>query len=138
MDTSAGFSKQEVTEFIQTHFSDTGNRFEIEELNSSGVTLTFTVTERSLRPGGTVSGPALMLIADCALYMAILGRTKTGIKAVTTNLSFNFFRKAPGDQNIRAECRLLKMGKTLATGEVFMYSVNSDEPIAHAVGTFAL
>ena len=138
MDTSSGFTKQEVSDFIRTHFSDAGERFHIEELSPSGVALTFHITERSLRPGGTVSGPALMLIADCALYMAILGNNKAGIRAVTTNLSFNFFRKAAGDQNIRAKCKMLKIGKTLATGEVFMYSGDSEDPVAHAVGTFAL
>lgn len=138
MDNTNGFTQQEVSDFISMHFADAEQRLEIKQLNAEGVVFIFKITKRFLRPGGTVSGPTLMLIADCALYMAILGRQKTGITAVTTNLSFNFFRKSPGDQNIRAECKLLKVGKRLATGEVFMYAEHSDDPVAHAVGTFAL
>lgn len=138
MDNINGFTQQEVTNFIRMHFAEAGQSLDIKQLDSEGVVFVFNISKRFLRPGGTVSGPTLMLIADCALYMAILGRQKTGITAVTTNLSFNFFRKAPGDQNIRAECKLLKVGKTLATGEVFMYSEHSDDAVAHAVGTFAL
>src|ERR687884_137197 len=70
---------------------------------------------RSLRPGGTVSGPVLMTLADVAIYVAILASIGWVPLAVTTNLNINFLRKpAPGD--LMAECRLLKLGKRLAVG----------------------
>lgn len=133
-----GFTKEELALFLDKSFASAGQLFSINEITEDGVIITYKVNERSLRPGGTVSGPAIMLIGDCALYLAILAQQKTALTAVTTNLSFNFFRKGPGDQNIRAVCKMLKVGKKLATGEVLMYSEQSNELIAQAVGTFAL
>src|SRR5690606_10732181 len=59
-----------------------------------------------LRPGGTVSGPVLMTVADVALYVAILGEIGNVALAVTTNLNVNFLRKPSADAAIIAECRL--------------------------------
>ena len=58
--------------------------------------------------------------------------------AVTTNLSINFLRKPRADCRVVARCRLLKLGKTLAVGEVYVYSEGEDEPVAHATGTYAI
>lgn len=132
------FSKEQISDFISTHFPAANQRFSITHIGENTAELIFNIRADSLRPGGTVSGPTLMMVADFALYVAIIAKLETGKQAVTTNLSFNFFRKGSGEHDVRAECRLLKVGKTLATGEVFLYSLNSDEPIAHAVGTFAL
>ena len=73
--------------------------------------------ERHLRPGGTVSGPAMMALADLALYVAMLAQIGPVALAVTTNLAFNFLRK-PEPRGLVAECRLLKLGRRLAVGEV--------------------
>lgn len=133
-----GFTKEELSIFLENSFASAGQFFSIEEVTEDGIIILYKVNERSLRPGGTVSGPAIMLIADCALYLAILGQQKNAMTAVTSNLSFNFFRKSPGDQNIRAVCKILKFGKKLATGEVLMYTEQSNDLVAQAVGTFAL
>ena len=58
--------------------------------------------------------------------------------AVTSSLSFNFLRKPSSDSDIVGVCKLLKLGRTLAVGEVALYSHGSDEPVAHAVGTYAI
>ena len=58
--------------------------------------------------------------------------------AVTTNLNINFLRKPSADMDLLADCRLIKVGKRLAIGEVTIYSDGSDEPVAHAVGTYAI
>jgi acyl-coenzyme A thioesterase PaaI-like protein len=96
------------------------------------------VGEAELRPGGTVSGPVMMATADVALYVAILGEIGIVPLAVTTSLSFNFMRKPAGDRDVIGVCKLLKLGRTLAVGEVTLYSEGSDEPVAHAVGTYAI
>lgn len=132
------FSVEEITNFISKHFPAAKQRFTILNVGDNSATIQFKISDEHLRPGGTVSGPTLMMIADFALYVAIIAKLESGKTAVTTNLSFNFFRRGSGSHDVRAECRLLKVGKTLATGEVFLYSENSDDAIAHAVGTFAL
>ena len=96
------------------------------------------VGSRELRPGGTVSGPVMMATADVALYVALLAEIGMVPLAVTTSLSFNFLRKPPADRHIVGECRLLKLGRTLAVGEVNLYSEGLPDPVAHAVGTYAI
>ena len=97
------------------------------------------VTEADLRPGGTISGPTMMGLADVALYIAILGEIGIVPLAVTTNLNVSFLRKPEGGKNIIADCRLLKLGRTLAVGEVYIYSEGQeDKAVCHVVGTYAI
>jgi uncharacterized protein (TIGR00369 family) len=93
--------------------------------------------ERHLRPGGTISGPAMMALADLTLYVAILANIGPVGLAVTTNLAFNFLRK-PGRSDLLAECRLLKLGKRLAMGEVKIRSDGEPEIVCHATGTYSI
>ena len=91
-----------------------------------------------LRPGGTVSGPTMMTLADFALYVAILGEIGLVGLAVTTNLNINFLRKPSGGTDIRGECKLIKVGKALIVGEVWIYSIDHEEPVAHVTGTYSI
>ena len=96
------------------------------------------VTNTELRPGGTVAGPVLMSVADIALYAAILGEIGLVPLAVTTSLNINFLRRPAPDADVIGKCRLIKLGKTLAVGEVSLYSEGNDAPVAHAVGTYSI
>lgn len=93
--------------------------------------------ERSLRPGGTVSGPTMFMLADTALYAAVLASVGPKALAVTTNVSINFLRKPP-PRDLIAECRLLKLGRRLAVGDVTIFSEGEDEPVAQATGAYAI
>lgn len=110
----------------------------IEAVEDKSATVRQSIGFNELRPGGTVSGPVLMTVADCALYVAILG--EIGIKplAVTTNLSINFMRKPASDKDIIGVCTLLKVGKSLIVGEVSLFSEGDAQPVAHVVGTYAI
>ena len=112
--------------------------FGVEEVQDMFVRIRLKVGERHLRPGGTVSGPVLMEVADAALYVALLGTLGLVALAVTTNLNINFMRKPRADRDVIAECRLLKVGKTMVIGEVSLYSDGEPEPVAHATGTYAI
>ena len=92
---------------------------------------------RNLRPGGTVSGPAMFALADVALYAAILAQIGPVGLAVTTNLNINFLLKPPPGELI-GEARLLKLGKRLAVGEVSIRLSNSGLLAAHATGTYSI
>lgn len=84
-----------------------------------------------------MSGPAMMALCDAAMYVAILAAIGPVALAVTTNLSINFLRKPePGD--LVAECKLLKLGKRLAVGEVSVYAIGSEELVAHCVATYSI
>ncbi len=126
----------EIQHFFKTDFPQAD--FSIESLGERTVTLRKKITQAHLRPGGTVSGPVLMGLADAALYVAILSEIGLVALAVTTNLNVNFLRKPSADRDIRAVCQLLKLGKTLAVGEVYLYSEGNSEPVAHAVGTYSI
>ena len=90
-----------------------------------------------VRPGGTISGPTMMALADFAMYVGILASIGPVPLAVTTNLNINFLRK-PEARDLVAECRLLKLGKRLAVGEVTLRSEGMQEPVAHVTSTYSI
>jgi uncharacterized protein (TIGR00369 family) len=122
-------------EFPQIH--DGGRTYSVEAVGPLTARLRMAYHERHIRPGGTLSGPSMMALADLGLYVAIMAHIGPVALAVTTNLSFNFLRK-PGRTDLIAECRLLKLGKRLAVGEVSMASDGSPEIVCHATGTYSI
>lgn len=91
----------------------------------------------SIRPGGTISGPTMMGLADFALYVAIFSAIGPQTLAVTTNLNINFLKK-PTQADLIADARLMKVGKRLVIGEVTVHSDGDDEPVAHATATYSV
>ena len=90
-----------------------------------------------IRPGGTISGPTMMALADFTMYVAVLATIGPVPLAVTTNLNINFLRK-PAARDLVADCRLLKVGKRLAVGEVTVLSDGVDEAVAHVTSTYSI
>ena len=129
-------TKSEISAFIKQEFPQT--KCTIEAVGGMSATVRHAIGVDELRPGGTVAGPVLMTVADVALYIAILGEIGIVPLTVTTNLSINFLRKPSADKAIIGVCKLIKLGKTLAVGEVSLYSEGSDELVAHVVGTYAI
>ena len=123
---------QEFPEFFNDH-----NGVVIEAVEHGACRVRQVYHPSSLRPGGTISGPTMMGLADVAIYISVLGAIGWVPLAVTTHLSINFLRKpAPGD--LIADGRLLKLGKRLAVGEVRVRSVISDNLVAHVTGTYSI
>lgn len=129
-------SKDAIASFIRDAFPQT--RVVIEAVGPMSATVSLQVDDSDLRPGGTVSGPTLMAVADVALYVAVLGQIGIVPLAVTTSLTINFLRRPEGGRRVIGECRLMKLGKTLAMGEVSLFSEGLDDPVAHVVGTYAI
>lgn len=129
-------TKAELAEFLQIEFPQ--NHCTIESVGNRAARVRHPIGIKELRPGGTVSGPAMMTVTDVALYVALLGEIGIVPMAVTTSLSINFLRKPTAEKDILADCKLMKLGRTLAVGEVWLYSEGDDEPVAHAVGTYAI
>ena len=111
--------------------------FKIERVEERLVEVRLLYDDKHLRPGGTISGPSLMLLSDTAMYLTLLGMIGPVALAVTTNLNINFLRK-PAQADVIAECRLLKLGKRLAVGEVTMRSEGDEKPVAHATVTYSI
>lgn len=126
----------EIASFLAAEFPQ--SKCVVEAVGGRSATIRHRVGFEELRPGGTVSGPVMMTTADVALYVAILGEIGIVPLAVTTNLSINFLRKPAAERDIIGECKLIKLGRTLAVGEVTLYSEGIEEPVAHVVGTYAI
>lgn len=131
----------EITVLVETHFPQVqeGNgRISIERSDPDITVVRMAHDLRVVRPGGTVSGPAMFKLADFGVYAAILGRLgEDGLQAVTTSMTMNFLsRPQPGD--ILAEIRILKLGRRLAVAEVRLIAEASGGLVAHATSTYAI
>lgn len=113
--------------------------FRIEEIGAGTCRVRMPQKDELLRPGGTVSGPALMSLADYAMYVAVLSAIGRVELAVTINLTCNFLRR-PRPGAIVAECRLIKLGKRLAYGEVSLFTEGQEAagPVAHVTATYSI
>jgi len=114
-----------------------GRTMEVETVEYGACRVRMAYHPRHVRPGGTLSGPSMMTLADFALYVAVLSVVGRVELAVTTNLSINFLQK-PEKADLIAECRLLKAGKRLCVGEASIFSDGGEEPVAHVTGTYSV
>jgi uncharacterized protein (TIGR00369 family) len=131
----------ELEAFLHAEFPQafrSGGDISIESADGRSCRMRQRFNERMLRPGGTVSGPTLMSLADFAMYVVLLSAIGPVGLAVTTNLNINFLRKGAAGADVFAEARLLKLGKRLAVGEVTLLSGESPDPIAHVTATYSI
>jgi uncharacterized protein (TIGR00369 family) len=129
---------EELQAFLTEQFPQGARYGTLEDLGDGWAEMKLEVDDEHLRPGGTVSGPAMMGLADVTLYAALLSRIGLVPLAVTTNLNINFLRKPMAHQPIRARATMLKVGRTMGVGEVFVYSRGVDEPVAHSTMTYSI
>lgn len=128
----------EVMDLIAREFPQVKEDFAIEELGDKYIKLRLLVGERHLRPGGTVSGPSMFSLADCAIYLAVLAMIGPQALAVTTNGSIDFMRKPEAGKDLIAECKLLKLGRVLAVGDVLIFSEGMADPVARSTMTYSI
>lgn len=136
----AAMSAEEIAELLHAEFPQAfypGCGLSLERVEYGDVRVRRAFHEDHLRPGGTVSGPTMMELADFAMYVAVFSAIGPQPLAVTTNLNINFLRK-PTQSDLLADARLMKVGKRLAVGEVAIYSEGSDEPVAHVTATYSI
>lgn len=130
-------SAAEVENFLEEVYPQMAGRFAVEELSAMQARVRLKVSDADLRPGGTVSGPSMFTLADCAFYIAVLGMIGKQAMTVTTNCSIDFMRKPiPGD--LIAEVVLHKLGRVLAVGDVLMRSEGVEAPVARASVTYSI
>ncbi len=122
-------------EFPETFNGDSG--LSIQEAWHGGCRIRLGFAPNTLRPGGTISGPTMMMLADVTMYVAVLSAIGWQPHAVTTNLNINFLRK-PAAGALIAEAKLIKLGKHLAVGDVAIRSEGQEEMVAHATSTYAI
>jgi uncharacterized protein (TIGR00369 family) len=130
----------ELDAFLRTElpWMFSNDSFVIEHTDDRACRIRQRFQENMLRPGGIVSGAALMTLADIAMYVAVLSAIGPVAMAVTTNLNINFLRNGALGQDLIACARLMKLGKRLAVGEINLLSGSSPDPIAHATATYSI
>ena len=111
--------------------------FKVESIGDGECSVRAVYSEDFLRPGGTISGPVLMALADFSMYGAIVGRAGAVQQAVTTSFNINFLLR-PEPRDIVANAKILKMGKRLVVGSVDLMGNEAEELVAHATCTYSL
>jgi uncharacterized protein (TIGR00369 family) len=133
-------TRKELIELLGAEFPEMSRAmsdYAIDEVWHGGCRLRLPFSERSLRPGGTLSGATMMALADFAMYVAVLSAIGWVPLAVTTNLTINFLKK-PAARDLLAEAHLIKLGKRLAVGEVGIRSDGEDALVAHVTSTYSI
>ncbi len=129
-------TKQQFNQIIDQELpwaADAGMR--LQSIESGKVVMLMPYHRRSVRPGGSISGPHMMMLADASMYAVVLSLIGEVKLAVTTNFNINFLRK-PQESDLRAEGEIIKFGKRLAVLEVSVYS--EQDIVAHATGTYSI
>ena len=133
-------TRKELTDLLRAEFPEMSNAMsdcEIEQLAHGACRLRLRFSDRSLRPGGTLSGATMMALGDFAMYVAVLSAVGWVPLAVTTNLTINFLKK-PATRDLLADARLIKLGKRLAVGEIAIRSDGEEELVAHVTSTYSI
>jgi uncharacterized protein (TIGR00369 family) len=131
---------EDLERFLAAEFPEffhSASGLSIEAIEHEGCRVRQAFNESSLRPGGTISGPTMMALADFAMYVAVLSAIGPVPLAVTTNLNINFLRK-PAARDLLAQARLLKLGQRLAVGEVTIRSEGEEDAVAHVTATYSI
>ncbi len=132
------FTSTTLIEYLEQVFPKIKGEFTVLELAERQLKVKLNIQDKHLRPGGTVSGPTMFSLADVSVYMAILAMIGPQPLTVTTGCSLDFMRKPAGGQDIIASCKLLKLGRSLAVGDVLIHSDGTAEPVARATMTYAI
>ena len=131
-------TKDEMMPYLDQVFPQVRGMFGIDRLDEDLLVMRLFEDEKHLRPGGTVSGPAMFALADVAAYVATMARIGQEALAVTTNCSIDFMRKPESGKDVLAECRVLKLGRALSVCDVLLYSEGMAEPVARANLTYSI
>ena len=124
--------------FLHREFPQVQGQLRVMSIPDDGLVASLVVTDSHLRPGGTVSGPTMFMLADVTIYLAILARIGPVALAVTTNAAMDFMRKPAAGQSLRCEARVLKLGRSLAVCDALIFGEGQDDPVARANMTYAI
>lgn len=130
--------KAEVSAFVDQVFEQVKGDFTIEALDDETMRVRLHVSDKHLRPGGTVSGPSMFALADVAAYFITIAHIGPQALAVTTGCSMDFMRKPAANTDLIAEAKLLKLGRSLSVTDVLLYSEGLEKPVARASLTYSI
>ena len=129
--------ENDMEKYLENVFPQIRGRFGIIETSRNMALVKMKIEEQDLRPGGTVSGPAMFSLADISFYVAVLSAIDKEALTVTTNCSINFLRK-PEPTVLFGRARILKEGKSLIVGDVEVLAEDQKVIVAHASMTYSI
>jgi uncharacterized protein (TIGR00369 family) len=129
-------SAESLNDILQ-EFSQNAGIMSVTGITARGVTVRLAADERHGRPGGTLSGPAQMALADAAAWFAIMSRVGPKLLSVTTSLHIDFVRK-PEIAALIADAELVKLGQRLAVVRVTLCNEGATEACAVAQVTYSI
>jgi len=129
---------EELNAFLAEIFPQVAGDYRVEAVAPMSARVRLLTAERHLRPGGTVSGPSMFALADLAMYAVTLAMIGREALTVTTSAAVDFMRKPEAGRDLIGTARLLKLGRTLAVGDVLIASEGTDQPVARASLTYAI
>jgi uncharacterized protein (TIGR00369 family) len=134
-------SAERIDELIATHFPlvHGGQKsFFIEDVTARTARVRMRFDTRHVRPGGTISGPAMFTLGDIAIWVAVMGAMgEAGVDAVTTHFNLHFLAR-PGQRDLIGRVQLLRVSNRSAVAECQLFSDGSDEMVAHGVAGYAI
>lgn len=132
--TNEHYDLETVGSWLATHMPDGTEGMQLCELGPGSARLRLAYGDHQLRPGGTLSGPTMMALADAAMYAAILAKVGPELLAVTTDFTIHFLNK-PQPRDLEAHAQIIKLGRALIVLNVEITS--GDVLVAHATGTYS-
>lgn len=107
----------------------------IESLGERDIKVRMPFRKDLVRAGGTISGPAMMALADTTVYFLVLAHAGPVSGAATANLDIHFLSR-PRPVDMIATATLLRLGRRLCVAACDIHA--EDELVAHATVTYAL
>ncbi|MDO6729504.1 PaaI family thioesterase [Marinovum sp. 2_MG-2023] len=129
---------KEMASFLDEVFPQVRGMFSIDRMDPDLLVMRLHVSDQHLRPGGTVSGPAMFSLADVGAYVATMARIGPQALAVTTNCSIDFMRKPVAGVDVLGEFRVLKLGRSLSVVDCLLFSEGAGAPVARANLTYSI
>jgi len=128
-------TQSEIEALMDQHFPSWRSFSQILELGDNDIKVRLPFRKELVRAGGTISGPALMVLADTSAYFLVLAHAGPVPSAATANLDIHFLVR-PKPTDIIATATMLRLGRRLAVSKVDLHS--EDQLVAHATVTYAL
>lgn len=128
-------TQSEIEALMDQHFPSWRSFSQILELGDNDIKVRLPFRKELVRAGGTISGPALMALADTSAYFLVLAHAGPVPSAATANLDIHFLVR-PKPTDIIATATMLRLGRRLAVSKVDLHS--EDQLVAHATVTYAL
>lgn len=132
------FTLEEMMGYLDEVFPQVRGMFTIDRMEDELLVMRLVADDRHLRPGGTVSGPAMFSLADVAAYVATMARIGPQALTVTTHCSIDFMRKPKAGADLIAKAQVLKLGRSLSVTNVLLFSDGQDDPVAQASVTYSI